>query len=45
MRQAAVVLAAVLIDAANTDKALLHKGVPTEPKVTDPFRYQEPQKP
>ncbi len=45
MKQAAVVLAAVLVDAANTDKPLPRKGVPTEPKVTDPYRYVEPQKP
>jgi carboxypeptidase Q len=44
MRQAAVVLAAVLVDAANADKPLPHKAVPTQPRVTDPYAYPDPSK-
>jgi hypothetical protein len=44
LRQAAVVLAGVLLDAANTDKPLPRKALPTQPRVTDPFHYPDPAK-
>ena len=44
MRQAAVVLATVLIAAANYDKALPHKVTPADPRPTDPFQYADPAK-
>jgi hypothetical protein len=44
LRQAAVVLATVLLNAANTDKPLPRKVVPTQPSVTDPFHYPDPSK-
>jgi hypothetical protein len=45
LRQAAVVLATVLLDAANSDKPLPGKPLPTQPRLTDPFHYPEPSKP
>jgi len=45
MKQGAVVLATVLIAAADADKPLPRKLVPTQPKVTDPFAYPEPLHP
>lgn len=45
LRQAAVVLATVLLDAANSDAPLPGKPLPAEPKLTDPFHYREPSKP
>lgn len=45
LRQAAVVLAGVLLEAANSDETLPRKTLPTEPRVTDPFHYREPSKP
>ncbi len=44
LRQAAVVLASVLLDAANSEKPLPRKVLPSEPRVTDPFRYPDPAK-
>jgi carboxypeptidase Q len=44
LRQAAVVLATVLMDAASSDKALPRKALPTQPSVTDPFHYPDPAK-
>jgi carboxypeptidase Q len=44
LRQAAVVLATVLVAAANTDKPLPRKMLPTQPVVTDPFEYPDPAK-
>jgi carboxypeptidase Q len=44
LRQAAVVLASVLVDAANSDKPLPRKVLPSQPKVTDPFQYPDPAK-
>ncbi|TPG22515.1 M20/M25/M40 family metallo-hydrolase [Sphingomonas koreensis] len=41
MRQGATVLAGVLLDAANADKALPRPPLPTEPVVTDPFAWPE----
>jgi carboxypeptidase Q len=45
MRQAAVILATVLLDAANSEAPLPGKPVPTQPRLTDPFHYPEPSKP
>jgi hypothetical protein len=44
LRQAVVVLASVLMDAANTDKPLPRKVLPSQPRVTDPFHYPDPAK-
>ncbi len=44
LRQASVVLATVLMTAANTEKPLPRKPVPTQPVVTDPFAYPDPAK-
>jgi carboxypeptidase Q len=44
LRQASVVLATVLLAAANTDKPLPRKTLPTQPGVTDPFLYPDPAK-
>ncbi len=43
MKQAAVVLATVLLAAADADKPLPRKPLPTEPRLTDPFAYPEPE--
>jgi hypothetical protein len=42
LRQAAVVLATVLLDAANAETPLPRNVLPTQPKATDPFKYQDP---
>jgi len=44
LRQAAMVLASVLIDAANRETPLPRKVLPSQPKVTDPFHYPDPAK-
>jgi hypothetical protein len=44
LRQAAVVLAGVLLQAANSDKELPRPPLPTQPSATDPFAYQDPDK-
>jgi carboxypeptidase Q len=44
LRQAAVVLASILIDAANVERPLLRKVLPSQPRVTDPFHYPDPAK-
>jgi hypothetical protein len=44
LRQAVVVLASVLMDAANGERLLPRKPVPTQPNVTDPFHYPDPAK-
>jgi carboxypeptidase Q len=44
LRQASVVLSSVLMAAANTEKPLARKPVPTQPAVTDPFAYPDPAK-
>lgn len=41
MRQGSIVLATVLLNAANMDKPL-PRAVPQQPKVTDPFAYPDP---
>jgi hypothetical protein len=45
IRQAAVIMATVLLDAANADTGLPGKPIPTQPRLTDPFEYKEPSKP
>jgi carboxypeptidase Q len=45
LRQASVILATVLLDAANSEAPLPGKPVPTQPRLTDPFHYPEPSKP
>ena len=45
LRQAAVILATLLLDAANSDIPLPHKVPPTKAAVTNPFAYPEPTKP
>ncbi len=45
LRQAAVVLAGMLLQAANSDDVLPRQTLPTQPRVTDPFAYPEPSKP
>jgi Zn-dependent M28 family amino/carboxypeptidase len=44
LRQAAVIMATLLLDAANSDAPLPRQPVATEPKATDPFAYQDPDK-
>ncbi len=44
LRQAAVVLATLLVLAANTEQPLPRKELPTQPAVTDPFEYPDPSK-
>jgi carboxypeptidase Q len=39
-----VVLASVIMDAANTDKPLSRKVLPSQPRLTDPFHYPDPAK-
>ena len=41
MRQGSIVLASVLLSAANADKPLPRPPVPTQPTVTDPFAYPD----
>ncbi len=45
LRQASVILASVLLDAANNETPLPGKPLPSQPRVTDPFHYPEPSKP
>ncbi|MFT3697847.1 MAG: M20/M25/M40 family metallo-hydrolase [Kofleriaceae bacterium] len=42
LRQASVVLAGVLFEAANSAKTLPHMPFPTEPVPTNPFKYDDP---
>lgn len=42
MRQASVVLAGVLYEAATSEKTLPRMPLPTQPAVTDPFKYEDP---
>ncbi|WP_051504071.1 M20/M25/M40 family metallo-hydrolase [Sphingomonas jaspsi] len=44
MRQAAVVMAGMLLAAANSDKVLPTMPIPQKPVDTDPFDYQDPNK-
>jgi Zn-dependent M28 family amino/carboxypeptidase len=42
LRQAVVVMAALMMDAANAESPLPRKPVPTQPELTDPFHYPDP---
>ncbi|MBS0332851.1 MAG: M28 family peptidase, partial [Proteobacteria bacterium] len=42
LRQAAVILATMLMDAADSEKPLPRNVTPTQPRVTDTFKYAEP---
>jgi carboxypeptidase Q len=42
LRQASVVLAGVLLAAANSDKEIPRPPLPTQPTATDPFKYDYP---
>ncbi len=42
LRQAAVVLATMLLDAADSEKPLPRNVLPTQPRPTQPFKYPEP---
>jgi hypothetical protein len=44
LRQASVVIATMLMAAANSEKPLPRKQLPTQPAVTDPFEYPDPAK-
>jgi Zn-dependent M28 family amino/carboxypeptidase len=44
LRQAAVILATVLLDAAEREAPLPRNVLPTQPKVSDPFYYPDPAK-
>jgi Zn-dependent M28 family amino/carboxypeptidase len=44
LRQAAVVMAGVLLAAANSDKELPRPPLPRQPSPSDPFAYQDPDK-
>jgi hypothetical protein len=41
MRQASVILASFLLNAANADHALPRPPLPTQPVVTDPYAYSD----
>ena len=45
LRQAAVILAAFLLNAANSDEPLPRMPLPTQPTPTDPFEYLPARKP
>lgn len=45
LKQASVILATLLLDAANAAEPLPRRAVPTQPRLTDPFAYPEPWKP
>jgi hypothetical protein len=42
MRQASVILATMLLDAADAEKPLPRLALPTQPKATNPFQYEDP---
>jgi carboxypeptidase Q len=44
LRQAAVIMATMLLDAANSEEPLPRNVLPTQPAVTDPFLYKDPAK-
>jgi hypothetical protein len=43
LRQAAVILASVLLSAANSDKELPRPPIPSQPVPSDPFKYDYPE--
>jgi len=44
LRQAAVIMATVLLQAAESDAPMPHNVLPTQPGATDPFKYRDPAK-
>jgi Zn-dependent M28 family amino/carboxypeptidase len=42
MREGAVILASMLLRTADADRPLPRKALPTQPAVSDPFKYQDP---
>lgn len=44
LRQAAVILASVLLQAADSDTPLPRNTLPRQPEATDPFLYRDPRK-
>jgi Zn-dependent M28 family amino/carboxypeptidase len=42
LRQAAVVMASVLLAAANSDKPIPRNVLPSQPRPTNPFKYEDP---
>jgi len=42
LRQGSVVLATVLLDAADAEQPLPRKPLPTQPKASNPFKYNDP---
>jgi len=44
LRQAAVIMATVLLQAAQADKPMPHNALPRQPGVTNPFQYRDPNK-
>jgi carboxypeptidase Q len=42
LREAVVVLASLMMDAAEAETALPRKPVPLQPKLTDPYHYRDP---
>ena len=44
LAQAAVILASLLLSAANSDKPIPAAPLPTSPTDDDPFRYHDPAK-
>jgi hypothetical protein len=45
LRQAVVVLAALMVDAAEANAPLPRKPVPEQPRPTDPYQYRDPASP
>jgi hypothetical protein len=43
LRQAAVILATVLLQAAESDQPMPRNVLPTQPVATDPFLYRDPK--
>jgi hypothetical protein len=43
LRQASVIMAGMLLAAANSDKELPRPPLPTQPSATDPFKYDYPE--
>lgn len=42
LRQASVIMASLLLTAANADKPIPANVLPTQPADSDPFRYKDP---
>jgi hypothetical protein len=43
LRQAATIMAGMLLEAANSDQELPRAPLPTQPTASDPFKYDYPQ--